>query len=218
MTNPRNNRRNNNIQNHATQAARRMVRASERRDAGHKVVPSLRPPQIVRLPWNSFTFSATYSTVSSNDITVNVASIRQQIISLMGLSGAPGKIAIKIQSASVWNTAIGPTFAQPSMQGLFWELIPVSTGETYNVRSEQYDHGTLNIPARVGYFWPLADRKEIHNADTDSHVVLKVTVPSGGDGHGNVTVRIHILWNCAASPTTLLGGESTFETIPLPTD
>merc|ERR1711964_206075 len=146
---------------------------------------------------------------------VNIASIRQQIISLMGLTGAPGRIAIKIQSASVWNTAVGPGFTQPSCEGLFWELIPVTTGESYNVRSEQYDHGTLNIPARVGYFWPLADRKEIHNSDTDSHVVLKVTVPSSGDvGHGNITVRIHILWNCASNPNNLVAGESTFENIP----
>jgi len=215
MTNPRQNRNNQNNRNsNATQVARRMVRASARRDQGHKIVPALRPPQIVRLPWNSFTFSATYSTSTSSDITVSIQSIVAQITSLMGFTGASGKIAIKVQSCAAWCTSVGPAFAQPSMQGLFWELIPVSTGETYNVRSEQYDHGTLNVPARVGFQFPLADRKEIHSGSTGSHVVAKFTVPS--NSNLNVTVRCHVLWNHAESPQSLLEGAETFEPIPLP--
>jgi hypothetical protein len=166
-----------------------------------KIVPSLRPPQIVRLPWNSYTFSATYSTTTANEITVSIGSIRGQINSLMGLTGATGRISLKVQSAAAWNTAVGPNFSQPSVQGLFWEL-STDSGGSYSVRSEQYDHGTLNIPARVGYLYPLTDRKEVHTSDNDSHVVAKFTVPSGTPG-GNVTVRIHVLWNSAATPSQL---------------
>merc|ERR1712096_50202 len=97
------------------------------------------------------------------------------------------------------NTAVGPNFAQPSLEGLFWELA-TDSGGSYSVRSEQYDHGTLNIPARVGYVYPLTDRKEVHTASNDSHVVAKFTVPAGGN-NGNVTARVHILGNCAAVPT-----------------
>jgi len=215
MTNPRRNQ-NTNRNNNAIEAARRMVRASARREQGHKVVPALRPPQIVRLPWNSYTFSATYDSSSSSTITVTIGSIRNQIVSLMGLTGAPGKIALKIQSAACWCTSVGPAFAQPSVEGLFWELIPVSSGEVYNVRSEQYDHGTLNIPARTGFVWPVADRKEIHSSQTDSHVVCKFTTPS--TSNLNITVRVHILWNVAASAAKrdIMEGEQTFESIPLP--
>lgn len=214
MTNPRRNQRQNSRNQNVLQAARRMVRASARRDQGHKIVPALRPPQIVRLPWNSYTYSATYSTDQSPVVTITVSNIRHQIISLMGLEGSPGKIAMKIQSCSAWATSVGPAFAQPSLEGLFWELIPVSTGETYNVRSEQYDHGTLNVPARVGYSWPIADRKEILIDSNDSHVVGKFTVPQ--NSHLLVTVRVHILWNCAATSSSMLAGEETFESIPLP--
>jgi len=176
-----------------------MVRGAAKRDAGKKLVPAMRPPQIVRLPWNSFTFSATYATDSASEITVSIGSIRQQIISLMGLTGSPGVISMKINSAYAWNTAAGG-LAQPSLQGLFWEL-QTDSGGSYSVRSEQYDHGTLNVPARVGYLYPLTDRKEVHTASNDSHVVAKFTVPSSSLPNGNVTVRIQVLWNCAASAT-----------------
>lgn len=200
----------------AIQVARRMVRASARRDAGHKVVPSLRPPQIVRLPWNSYTFSATYNTSTANEISITVGNIRQQIISLMGLAGASGAIGLKVSAARGWNTATGPQFAQPSMQGIFYELIPVSAGETYNARSEQYDHGTLNIPSRVGYTWPLADRKEIHSQTTDSHVICKFSTPASLNT-GNVTVRVHVLWQIGATSSNLaltFDPSEEFELIP----
>merc|ERR1711964_549358 len=171
------------------------------RDAGKKLVPALRPPQIVRLPWNSFTYSATYRTDSASEITISIGSIRSQIISLMGLQGAPGIISLKVQSAYAWNTSVGPNFTQPSLQGLFWEL-STDSGGSYSVRSEQYDHGTLNVPARTGYLYPLNDRKEVHTVQNDSHVVAKFTVPSSSLPNGNVTVRVQVLWNCAAAATT----------------
>merc|ERR1739848_498887 len=115
---------------HAPQV-RAMVRGSAKRDAGKKLVPALRPPQIVRLPWNSYTFSATYSTQQSAEITVSIGSIRSQIISQMGLTGAPGIISMKVNSAYAWNTAAGG-LEQPSLQGLFWEL-QTDSGGSYSV-------------------------------------------------------------------------------------
>jgi len=179
-----------------------MIRASQKRDAGKKLVPALRPPQIVRLPWNSYTFSATYDTTSATTITITVGSIRQQIISRMGFTGAPGKISLKVNSAYGWNTAVGGSFAQPSLEGLFWELA-TDSGGSYSVRSEQYDHGTLNVPARVGYLFPLTDRKEVHTVTNDAHVIVRFVVPTTSGGNGNITVRVHVLWNSAADPTQL---------------
>lgn len=183
-------------------STRNIVRAAQKRDAGKKLVPAMRPPQIVRLPWNAYCYSATYSTASSTQITVSIGSIRGQIIARMGLTGAPGQISIKVNTAYAWNVATGGSFAQPSLEGLFWELC-TDSGGSYSVRSEQYDHGTLNVPARVGYLYPLSDRKEIHTSDNDSHVVAKFVVPSSTGGNGVITVRVNVLWNCAATPTQL---------------
>jgi len=176
-----------------------MVRAAARNDHGHKIVPALRPPQFVRLPWNSYTYSATYGTApDQNSIRITIGTIRNQMIAQMGLTGVPGVISMKVQSAMAWNTAIGPSFAQPSMESLFYEL-STDSGGSYSVRSEQYDHGTLNIPARGGYLYPLTDRKEVHTKLNDSHVVATFVTPSAANG--NVTVRVKILWNIAAPGT-----------------
>jgi hypothetical protein len=118
----------------------------------------------------------------------------------MGFDGATGRIALKVNSCYCWNTAVGTSLAQPSLEGLFWEL-NTDSGGSYSVRSEQYDHGTLNIPARTGYLWPLTDRKEVHTVSNDSHVVASFVVPAGANGNGNVTVRIQVLWNCSAVTT-----------------
>lgn len=189
-------RRNN---NRTQQTARQMVRAAAKADHGHKIVPAMRPPQFVRLPWNSYIFSATYVTsADSNSIRISIATIRQQIISRMGLTGSPGVLSMKVQSAQAWNTAIGPSFAQPSLESLFYEL-STDSGGSYSVRSEQYDHGTLNIPARGGYLYPLTDRKEVHTKLNDSHVVATFVTPPAANG--NVTVRVKLLWNCAEPGT-----------------
>lgn len=178
---------------------RQIVRAATKNDHGHKFVPAMRPPQFIRLPWNSYTYSATYATsASSNKITINVSNIRHQIISRMGLTDAPGVISMKVQSVQAWNTAVGPSFAQPSLESLFYEL-RTDTGGSYSVRSEQYDHGTLNIPARGGYLYPLTDRKEVFTFHNDSHVIATFVTPV--QANGNVTVRVKLLWNCAEPGT-----------------
>jgi hypothetical protein len=167
----------------------------------------------VRLPWNSFTFSATYATSPTlNSIQITIGSIRSQIISRMGLSTAPGVISIKVSAVQAWNTAIGPVFAQPSLESLFYEL-STDSGGSYSVRSEQYDHGTLNIPARGGYLFPLTDRKEVHTSLNDSHVVATFVTPPGASS-GNVTVCVSLLWNVAAPGDSLEGFGEEFQNPP----
>lgn len=189
-----------------------MIRQAQHRNAGKALVPALCPPMFVRLPWNSFTFSATYATASANVIEVSVGNIRQQIITLMGFGGSPGVISLKIQQAYAWNTSVGPNFVQPSIQGLFWELTSDSQG-SYAVRKELYDHGTLNRPGKLGYLYPLTDRKEVHTSLNDTHIVAKFTVPPGSLPHGFVTVRIHVLWNSSAAPSTKNVSDSA---LPIP--
>lgn len=194
------------------QSTRQIVRRAVKRDHGHKIVPALRPPQFVRLPWNSYTFSATYATSpTASSIRITVGDIRQQIISRMGLTGSPGVISMKVSAAQAWNTAVGPAFAQPSLESLFYEL-STDSGGSYSVRSEQYDHGTLNIPARGGYLYPLTDRKEVHTKLNDSHVVCTFVTPA--QANGNVTVRVSLLWNVANSGDDEVFLEEDFQNPP----
>lgn len=171
------------------------VRAEHRSNDGHKIVPPVTPPQYTRLPWNDFTFSATYltSSASTNNISITAGNIRQQIVSRMGLNGAPGKIAFKVVSASAWNVSTGTGFAEPYIRGLFYEITPAA--QVYAFRSDQADHGTLQRAARVGYQYPLRDRKEILTNDDENYVLGSFRSVANAD-NGNMTIRYKVLWLC----------------------
>lgn len=173
----------------------RAVRAEHRSNDGHKIVPPITPPQFTRLPWNDFTFSATYTTSSSstNAVSITAGNIRQQIVSRMGLTGSPGKIAFKVISGSAWNVATGVGLAEPYIRGLFYEITPAAS--VYAFRSDQADHGTLQRAARVGYAYPLRDKKEILTSTDDSYVLASFSSVSNKD-NGNMTIRFKVLWLC----------------------
>jgi len=169
---------------------------------GTKFRPSLTPPQFTRLPWNTFTFSATYttSTGSTNEIDITVGNIRTQIVSRMGLSGAPGRICLKIVRGAAWNVATGSGLAEPYLNGFFYEITPAASN--YAFRSDQADHGTLQRPARLGYLYPARDRKEILTSTEDDYVLAKIkSVPN--TANGNITVRFGVLWLCTANDASI---------------
>jgi len=173
----------------------RAVRAEHRSNDGHKIVPRITPPQFTRLPWNDFTFSATFptSSTSTNVVSITAGNIRQQIVSRMGLNGAPGKIAFKVISGSAWNVATGNGLAEPYIRGLFYEITPAAS--VYAFRSDQADHGTLQRAARVGYHYPLRDKKEILTNADESYVLASFSsVPN--KENGNITIRFKVLWLC----------------------
>jgi hypothetical protein len=111
----------------------------------------------------------------------------------MGLTGAPGKIAFKVVSGAAWNVATSTGLAEPYIRALFYEITPAAS--VYAFRSDQADHGTLQRAARVGYHYPLRDRKEILTGTDDSYVLgTFATVPNADSG--NITVRYKVLWLC----------------------
>jgi len=156
---------------------------------GHEIVPSQDPSSFVELPWNSWTFERTNLTVGADQgASIVVSDILGQLKSRIGLSDT-AVLRIKLQSARIWCTAAGPAFSHPDLRGIFYEV----NGQT-NIaarRSTQRDIGTLNVPARVGYVYPIDDKKEILSSPDGSKVVLNYV--AAGDG-SEVTVRIQLLW------------------------
>jgi hypothetical protein len=173
----------------------RAITAEHRSNDGQRVKPPLTPPQYTRLPWNDFTFSATYITQAStpNSVSITAGNVREQIVSRMGLTGITGRIAFKVISSAGWNVATGAGLAEPYLRGLFYEITP--DAGTYAFRSDQADHGTLQRAARVGYQYPLRDRKEILTSANDTYVLSTFSsVPQ--TANGNITVRLKVLWLC----------------------
>lgn len=164
------------------------IRREARHDAGQGFTPSLLPPDFVRVPWNSFTFS---STVSGSDAfsAVTVKTIRDTIIGICGISNT-AIVQLKIERARVWNISRGGTggFSMPNLYTRFYELT-TSTSNQSAFRTFRNDHGTLDLPAKAGYLWPLRDRTEVLSSNED-HDVMSFKAPSGT----SVVVMINCLW------------------------
>jgi hypothetical protein len=160
-----------------------------RQICGGKRVPTPIPPTFVQRPWNSWTYErAAKSTVADQPNLTTVEDILVQLKSKFGLDSSVSNIVVKIQSASVWCT-VGATLVLPDLDCSFFELS--DTLSTQAVRSQQRDKGTLNMPARCGYTFPMVDQKEVITEAEKALIVLNAVPSSVGS---DVTSRVHILW------------------------
>lgn len=177
-----------------SQLAMRM-RNLEKRLTGYKTIPQDNPPAFVQLPWNSFTFEVT-QTGDAPGITqiITIGTILTQIATKCGLSIEPPNVAnvrVKVQSAQVWCT-VAATLLQPDMEVKFYELSGEPIAANQQARSIQRDLGTLNKPAKVGYVFPNADKREI--IGTDDVAALKVLSAEAVAGGSRLTSRVQVLW------------------------
>lgn len=171
------------------------MREMERRITGHKTVPANNPPAFVQLPWNTFTYERSDTTEGTLEVqSVTVTNILTQLVGRVGLGTTVPRI--KVQSAQVWCTVAG-TLVHPDIQVSFYELSGETSTSIQQPRSTQRDLGTLNMPAKCGYKFPMADTREIVGTDAGGLTVLSATAVEEGS---IVTSRVQILWQ--ASPTT----------------
>lgn len=164
------------------------IRREARHDAGQGFTPSQLPPDFVRVPWNSFTFS---TTINGSDAFagITVKTIRDTIIGICGISNT-AIVQLKVERARVWNISRGGTngFSMPNLYTRFYELT-TSTSNQSAVRTLRNDHGTLNLPAKAGYVWPLRDRTEVLSSN-EEHDVMAFKAPTGT----SIVVMINCLW------------------------
>lgn len=163
------------------------IRRSNRHDNGQHFVPSLLPPQFVKVPWNSFTFSASYT--GGSPIHVKSSTLRDYVRGLVATSNI-SVISIKVEKARVWNIAVGGSsgFKMPNLSSSFYELT-LNHSNIQNVRSTQSDHGTLDLPARTGYVWPISDRTEVLSNTEDINLLTTYGVQGS-----TVVVMVNFLW------------------------
>jgi len=170
------------------------IKNMERRLTGYKTTPSENPTAFVQLPWNSFTFERTNVTVADFATeTVTVNDILVQLAAKCGLAATPPTVAIvrvKVQSAQVWCT-VASTLLQPDIQVAFFELSGEATPTAQQPRSTQRDLGTLNKPARCGYSFPSADKREIIS---EAATLLKVVSTDAVTSGSAITTRVQVLW------------------------
>lgn len=161
--------------------------------SGCPVTPQTNPPMYVQRPWNSWTFQRTDETTTELEaVSITVGSIIDQIrgrcnINTVGPGDIGNQISLRIQAAQVWTTASG--LIQPDMECVFFELNPNDANQ--QIRYTQRDVGTLNMPARCGYRFPMNDVKEVLS---DNNSTLNVVQTSAAAIGSQVTHRISVLW------------------------
>jgi hypothetical protein len=121
-------------------------------------------------------------------LVTTIGDVADQIRTKCAIAETGNNILIKVQSASAWVTAAGLIY--PDLQAVFYELSSASTSDQ-SIRSEQRDKGTLNMPAKAGYMYPMSDQKEISGND-DSGTFIFTAI--AGDEGSIITSRVHVLW------------------------
>jgi len=179
--------------NPAPQALARRLASQEMRMMGCKTRPPQIPRTFVQYPWNSWTYESVFTTTDSIDsFSVTVEQLTADLTGKLGLSNDDG-LRLKIQHAQVWCTA--SSLVYPSIQADFYE-INGNQANNASVRSTQIDKGTLNVPARAGYMYPVSDSKDVLNGgDTQLNVVAAKADATGS----TLTFRVHLLWQVRPS-------------------
>ena len=177
------------------QTLRRRLANMESRMQGRKVNPAPNPPCFVEVPWNDWTYEKLETTTEANqNIDITVADIQQQIRGKLGIETS-AYVWLKVQSAYAWATSAGPDFVAPDMEVSFYEVMGEPSAQ--HARSVQRDKGTLNMPARCGFIFPINDSREILGNTTESPLnILRATATAAGT---NVTLRVHILYQSTSA-------------------
>lgn len=166
-----------------------MVRRLEHRVNGYRVVPAPHPTTFVERPWNSWTFEkSAQTTEGALSLVTRINDVITQIRSKCAIAESGNNILLKVLSASGWVTAAGLIY--PDLQAVFYELSSASTSGQA-IRSQQRDKGTLNMPAKAGYVYPMSDQKEILSND-DANTDIFTCIAGAADSI--VTARVHVLW------------------------
>lgn len=168
-------------------AALTVVHQQNRRDNGHKIKPEMMCPSFATHPWNPFTYSVTFEGTPDARV-ITTAQIVTYLRGKLGLEST-AELPIKLEKARVWCVSKGSGFGYPILLAQFYELQASGSTSLQNARMDIRDHGTLNMPAKAGYLWPLQDRKEVISDSQD----LTVMEFSGIEGT-SCTVMINFLY------------------------
>lgn len=154
---------------------------------GTKFTPAPYPRSFTAVPWNSLTIEIEQPVVDegSAELEVTVSRIRTEIQAKVG--SIPKFKCTRVES---WCTADGLSY--PTLKAEFFDLVdqdPINP----EARSQQSDRGTLNMPAKIGFLYPMTDQKRVLSGpDTD---IKLFKVGTGGATDGMVLlVRVHVLW------------------------
>lgn len=161
---------------------------------GTKFTPANNPPDYVEIPWNQYTWERTDVNDSNLEILpITVENIINQIrnrlnISDQGIAETGNVIKLRILDVASWGTAAVQTTGIPDLKMRVYELNP---SDALTARTTLRDVGTLNMPAKLGYKFPVTDSRQILS-DVDGAIQIATLQPATVGTR--VTTRVHVLW------------------------
>jgi hypothetical protein len=165
---------------------------------GTRTVPPPVPKPFVQYPWNPWTYEGSFATESADQVfKIRVQEIMDDLKVKLVLPNIDN-LKLKIQSAQVWCTASGLVY--PSLRAEFYELNADGGVNAISIRSTQSDKGTLNMPAKAGYKYPVSDAKDVLNS---SDTLLDVVAASASGVGSNLTFRVQMLWQVRPNTSVL---------------
>jgi len=167
------------------------IRRNERHDRGQLISPTPYPPKFAVFPWNSYTYSTSFKATTGTTISIGTDDLKARLRAALGFKD-DALLTLKIERARVWCISIGDaasnSFAMPNLTVRYLELSSNALGVS-SLRQEDRDHGTLNMPAKSGYVWPLRDRCEVFSNSENKNFCL-VESYTGVE----VVVMVNFLW------------------------
>jgi len=163
---------------------------------GTQFTPAPNPPGFTEIPWNHWTFNQTYE--DAEELTIRVGDIINQIrnrlnIAPDGITGTGNIIKIRVLDVQGWCAARVQSQAIPDLKMRVFELNP---GDVLTARITERDTGTLNMPAKLGYKFPVNDSKQILSDADAAIIIAKLSI----SGQGLCTTqRCHVLWKSTFS-------------------
>lgn len=162
---------------------------------GTNFTPAANPPGFTEIPWNHWTFqkSTTNSSEPSTEDTITVGDIITQIrnrlnISEDGVTGIGNIIKIRVLDVQAWCAARVSSSNIPDLKMRVFELNP---GDILTARTTMRDIGTLNMPAKLGYKFPVNDSKQILSDADEAIKIAHLFI----EGQAMITTqRCHVLW------------------------
>ncbi len=146
------------------------------------------PGPFVNLPWYKFTFEKELITQGDNqDVPVTIGNILDQIRTRLQ-HDANATIRIKVQQAKIWITA-GSGLAIPQVVGSFYNT--TNDSNTKYPRAQMNDSGTLNMPAKLSYKYPVSDRMVILDGQQQANNIVNARV---NKTNSLATLRVDVLF------------------------
>lgn len=152
-------------------AAERKIAQLETDVKGRAYKPGPDPPSYPTRAWVPITVELQH--VCTGDSTGTNIAVSAVIAEIKARYAVTGQVACRIHKAAVWAISAGPSFPKPGLEADFYEIDNQTSSAIARRRTR--DIGTIQMPARAGFIYPMVDQREIATATEENKLIVAAT-------------------------------------------